>query len=180
MNSLFPLIYAIILFFILFFISFYLIQQVNNTQKIERKILLLQNTIQKNNFFYQDTYRLGQLYLKKKIFSKAIVFFRKALKSWDLNDTIGLGSLYNTIGFTYFKLKQYDFAIYYYKIALQILPDYVLALKNIAYTYEKIKLYDEAYKSYKKILIWDPNNKLALKQLEILNRKLRLKSKKKD
>jgi len=180
MNSLFPLTYALILFFILFSISFYLIQQVTNTQKVEKKILTLQNTIQKNNFFYQDTYRLGQLYLRKKLFSKAIIFFRKALKTWDLNDTIGLGSLYNTIGFTYFKLKQYDFAIYYYKIAIKILPDYILALKNIAYTYERLTLYDEAYKSYKKILIWDPNNKLALTQIEILSRKMRLKFKNKD
>ncbi|CAM9091243.1 unnamed protein product [Sphacelaria rigidula] len=180
MNSLFPLIYTVILFFILFFISFYLIQQVTNTQKIEKKILTLQNVVQKKNFFYQDTYRLGQLYLRKKLFSKAIIYFRKALTTWDLNDTIGLGSLYNTIGFTYFKLKQYDFAIYYYKIAIKILPDYILALKNIAYAYESIPLYHEAYKYYKKILIWDPNNKLALTQLEILSRKLRLKSKNED
>nr|QWK41779.1 hypothetical protein [Protohalopteris sp.] len=149
MNSLFPLLYSIVLFLILLIISSYVIQQVNNTQKAEKKIMVLQKNIQSNRFSYQDNYKLGQLYLKKKLFSKAILLFREALKTWDFNDKIGLGSLYNTIGFTYFKLKQYDFAIYYYQIAIKILPDYALALKNLAYTYEKVSLYNEAFNFYK-------------------------------
>ena len=84
----------------------------------------------------------------KKIYDKAINLFRKALKYWDENDKIGLGSLYNTLGFTYFKLKQYEEAIYYYSQAIKLLPDYTLALTNLGLVYENKQMYKEAYNTY--------------------------------
>nr|YP_011007559.1 hypothetical protein V2497_pgp101 [Syringoderma abyssicola]WAM64988.1 hypothetical protein [Syringoderma abyssicola] len=176
MNSVFPLIYSILLFFILFFISFYIIKQISNTQNSEKKIIRLQKNIQNKKSSYEDNYKLGQLYLKRNFFSKAILLFRQALETWDHNDKIGIGSLYNTLGFTYFNLKQYDFAIYYYKIAIHVLPDYILALKNLAYTYEKVSLYKDAYDFYQAVLVWDPNNELVLSRMLIVERKLSLKT----
>ena len=173
MNSLFPLIYSVALFLFLTAISFYLIRQIWNTQNLEKKIFLLQESIKKNNTNYEDFYKLGQLYLKKKLFSKAILVFRRALKNWDPNDKIGLGSLYNTIGFTYFNLKQYNLAIYYYKIALEILPDYNLALTNLGYTYEKLNLYSESYNCYKKALGWDTKNQLSSLRIGIVKKRLK-------
>lgn len=172
MNSFFPLIYSIILFFILFLISFYLVKQISNTQKVEKKIIDLQENIKTNKASYEAFYKLGQLYLKKKLFYKAILLFRRALKSWNTNDKIGLGSLYNTIGFTYFELKQYELAIYYYKIAIKIIPDYTLALTNLAYTYEKMNLYTKAYDCYETTLTWNPKNQLASSRILGVKRKL--------
>jgi len=172
MNSFFPLIYSITLFFILFLISFYLVKQISNTQNVEKKIINLQDNIKTNKASYESFYKLGQLYLKKKLFYKAILLFRRALKTWNTNDKIGLGSLYNTIGFTYFELKQYDLAIYYYKIAIKIIPDYTLALTNLAYTYEKMNLYVKAYDCYKTTLVWNPQNQLASSRILGVKRKL--------
>nr|QWK42064.1 hypothetical protein [Pseudochorda nagaii] len=172
MNSLFPLVYSAALFIFLSVISFYIIKQISNTQKVEKKIFVLQEAVKKNDASYESLYELGQLYLKKKLFYKAILLFRKALKTWDTNDKIGLGSLYNTIGFTYFTLKQYKLASYYYNIAITIIPDYTLALTNLGYTYEKLDLTVEAYNCYKDTLVWDPKNELAALRILITEKRL--------
>ena len=138
MNSIFPLFYSIALFFFLSLISYYILKQIINTQKLEKKIFSLQELVKKDTPSYEDCYQLGQLYLRKKLFLKAIVIFRKALKLWDPNDKIGLGNLYNAIGFTFFNLEEYNYAIYYYQIALKIIPDHTLALVNLGYCFEKI------------------------------------------
>nr|YP_011007219.1 hypothetical protein V2494_pgp021 [Pleurophycus gardneri]QWK42491.1 hypothetical protein [Lessoniopsis littoralis]WAM64506.1 hypothetical protein [Pleurophycus gardneri] len=173
MNSLFPLVYSIALFVFLFIISFYILKQITNTQKLEKKIFRLQESIKKDNVSYETFYKLGQLYLKKKLFYKAILLFRQALKAWNPNDKIGLGSLYNTIGFTYFTLKQYNLANYYYSIAIEIIPDYTLALTNLGYSYEKLNLSVESYNCYKNALVWDPENRLASSRILVVEKKLR-------
>nr|YP_011005114.1 hypothetical protein V2471_pgp020 [Analipus japonicus]WAM61977.1 hypothetical protein [Analipus japonicus] len=168
MNSLFPLVYSITLFFFLSLISYFLIKQITNIQQLEKKIFDLQEIIKKNEAPYEAYYKLGQLYLKKKLFSKAILLFRKTLELWDNNDKIGLGSLYNTIGFTYFTLKKYKLAIYYYEIATEILPDYTLSLTNLAYAYEKQNSLLKSYNSYKAALFYDPRNSLASERIEVV------------
>ena len=168
MNSLFPLIYSVTLFLFLCLISYFLIKQIIDIQKLERKIFDLQENIKNDNTSYETYYKLGQLYLKKKLFSKAILLFRKTLKLINKNDTIGLGSLYNTLGFTYFTLKKYSLAIYYYEIAVQILPDYTLSLINLAYAYEKQNLISKAYDCYRIASVYDPENKLILRRIRIV------------
>lgn len=172
MNSLFPLIYSTALFCFLALISFFLLKQIINTQGLEKKMFELQTMIKKNDTSHELYYKLGQLYLKKKLFSKAIFLFRGAIKNWDTNDSIGLGSLYNTIGFTYFTLKEYNLSIYYYKIAIKILPDYTIALINLGYAYEKQNLLLESYNSYDKVLVYNKNNSLALKRIKVVRRLL--------
>ena len=172
MTSLFPLIYSIALFCFLILIIYFIIKQIVDTQKLEKKTFELQILIKKNNASYELYYKLGQLYLKKKLFPKAILLFRKAINNWDINDNIGHGNLYNIIGLTYFTLKEYELAIYYYKIALEIIPDYTIALINLAYVYEKQNLLLDSYNSYNRVLYYDNNNSLALKRIKIIKRLL--------
>ena len=106
MNTIFPIIYSSILFLSLTFICYYLVGQLKMTRQVETRLSLLEKRLQQNKTSSDNFYKLGQIYLGKKIYEKAIILFRKALKYWDQNDKIGLGSLYNTLGFTYFKLKQ--------------------------------------------------------------------------
>ena len=172
MNSLFPLVYSTALFCFLALISFLLIKQIINTQSLEKKMFELKRTIKKDNYLYESYYKLGQLYFRKKFFSKAILLFREAIRNWDLNDNIGLGSLYNTIGFTYFTLKEYKLAVYSYKIAIRILPDYANALVNLGYAYEKQNLLLKSYNFYNEALLHDVHNSLALKRIIIVKRLL--------
>nr|YP_009326987.1 hypothetical protein [Pleurocladia lacustris]ANS57575.1 hypothetical protein [Pleurocladia lacustris]ANS57719.1 hypothetical protein [Pleurocladia lacustris] len=173
MNSIFPLFYSIALFLFLFFISFYIVKQIINTQKLEKKIFKLQKLSKKDDLCHEDCYQLGQLYLKKKLFFKAILIFRKALKLWEPNDKIGLGNIYNAIGFTFFNLEQYYYSIYYYKITIQIIPDHTLALINLGYAFEKINSIVPGYNCYKTVLFWDPNNELASTRFLAIAKKLR-------
>nr|WRW10625.1 hypothetical protein ASMI048 [Ascoseira mirabilis] len=171
MKTLFPFIYSILLFLLLVTISFYIGKQIINIQKVERRIFQLQEKIKNYEVSYEDFYKLGQLYLKKKLFYKAILLFRQALKTWNSNDKIGLASLYNTLGFTYFTLEEYNLAVYYYSISLKVIPEYSLALTNLGSSYEKLHLDKEAYICYKNILLWEPHNQIALNRLLYLDKK---------
>ena len=173
MNSIFPLFYSIALFFFLSLISYYIVKQIINTQKLEKKIFKLQELVKKDNPCYEDCYQLGQLYLRKSLFLKAVLVFRKALKLWDINDKIGLGNLYNAIGFTFFNLEEYDYAIYYYKVAIKIIPDHTLALINLGYSFEKVNSSITGYNCYKAALFWDPYNELASTRFSVVEKKLK-------
>src|SRR6476620_2168819 len=165
MAFLFPLFYSFILFFSLLFLCFYFFGQVKTRQKVEKRLSLLKTRLQKKERSSENFYKLGQLYLSKKIYEKAINLFRSSLNLWDQNDKIGLGSLYNTLGFYYFKLEKYDNAIYYYTIAIKLLPDYVLALTNLGLVYEKKQNYKEAYTNYEKAFKYNKNNKIISSRL---------------
>jgi tetratricopeptide (TPR) repeat protein len=176
MNTIFPIIYSSILFLSLTIICFYLIGQLKMTQRVEKRLSLLENRLQQDTTSSDNFYKLGQIYLSKKIYDKAITLFRKALKYWDENDKIGLGSLYNTLGFTYFKLNQYEEAIYYYIQAIKLLPDYTLALTNLGLVYENKQMYKEAYNTYFSALKYESKNKIANSRLPIVKLKVELKN----
>jgi tetratricopeptide (TPR) repeat protein len=176
MNSIFPLVYSSILFISLSIICFYLIGQLKMTQTVEKRITTLEGRLQSEENSADNFYKLGQIYLRKKIYDKAINLFRQALKYWDENDKIGLGSLYNTLGFTYFKLKEYEQAIYYYSQAIKLLPDYTLALTNLGLVYENKQMYKEAYNIYANALKYENENKIAKTRLPIMKMKAELKN----
>lgn len=161
MTSIFPLFYSSVLFFSLTSLAFYLVGQFKMSLKVESRLSNLEKKLQQNKTSSDYSYKLGQLYLGKKLYDKAINLFRNSLNYWDLNDKIGLGSLYNTLGFTYFKLKQYNHAVYYYTQAIQLLPDYTLALTNLGLVYESQQKYKDASMTYISVLEYEPKNKIA-------------------
>ena len=176
MKAIFPIIYSLLLFVSLSLITVYLFGQIRLTRKAEKKLLALEQKIYKKNNTYEDLYKLGQIYLGKKNYNKAITLFRESLKEWNLNDKIGLASIYNTLGFTYFKLEQYDYAIYYYNRAIEIIPDYILALTNLGFCYEERKNYEQALSTYNQILNFDQNNRKVNEKLLTLQSKIRLRT----
>ena len=174
MQSIFPLLYSFILFLSFIIIFLYLLGQLRMRQKVEKRIIILEDKLQTDQRFSNNFYRLGQIYLRKNFYEKAINLFRQSLDDWDINDKIGLGSLYNTLGFTYFKLKQYEYAKYYYLQAIKLLPDYTLALTNLGLIYETNKMYLEAYNTYSRVLYYEYNNKIALSRILVVKGKTKL------
>lgn len=174
MNSIIPLLYSLILFVSLILIFFYLVGQFQVNLKVENRLTALEKKLQENKKSSAFSYKLGQLYLRKKVYDKAIQLFRNSLKYWDFNDKLGLGSLYNTLGFTYFKLKQYEDAAYYYCQAIRLLPDYTLALTNLGLVYESQEKYKEAYEIYNQALIFDSTNETASSRLPSVKSKKNL------
>ena len=144
------------------------------TQNVEKHLSILENRLQIDKKSSNDNYKLGQLYLQKKIYTRAITLFRNSLQYWDKNDKIGLGSLYNTLGFTYFKLKQYEPAEYYYIQAINLLPDYTLALTNLGLVYENRQMYKDAFKAYSGVLKYESKNKITLSRISSIKSKLDL------
>jgi len=160
-NISLPLIYLSVLLLILLLIVSFVIIQLTLNFEITSSIKNLTKQQQEKIISIDDSFKLGQLYLTKKMYDKAIEIFRDVLKKWNQEDVLGLGSLYNTLGFTYFTLNEYEFAIYYYEQALKLLPEYVIALNNLAFVYEKQNLKAKAKSIYLKVLEIDPSNKLA-------------------
>ena len=172
MQNFLPLVYLIFLLGVLSFFFLTIIRQILQRQNAEKDLYELKKKVQTNQADYIDYYLLGTLYLSKKLFDQAILQFRYALKLWDKEDNNGLTTLYNTLGFTYFKLEQYELAIYYYKESLKKTKDYIVALNNLGYAYEKQKMLPEAIEIYKETIKYDKSNNIAKDRVKIISRRL--------
>ena len=174
MITLLPSIYLTVLLIVLFIIASFLFTQIIRKRETENELSYLQKKSKLGEMTYVDYYSLGVIYLSKKLFDQSIIQFSYALKNWDNNDITGLANLYNTIGFTYFETNQLDFAIYYYKKAIEIIPDYIVAIKNLAYAYERKKLLSEAIETYKIVLNYDQNNTVANEKIMSLSKRINI------
>ena len=163
--------YLSLVFGILFISALFLAYQISLTQKLETNldIFRTKKTSEKNS--YENLFKLGQLYLRKKIYNKAIEEFRICFKEWDKNDKLGIASLFNTLGFTYYQLKEYDIAAYYYRIALTVTPDYVTSLRNLAYLYQSQNQVEDLQSVYKQLLRFEPDNKKTTELFDYLARR---------
>ena len=92
---------------------------------------------------------------------------------WDKNDKLGIASLFNTLGFTYYQLKEYEIAAYYYKIALTVTPDYVTSLSNLAYLYQSQNQIDNLQPIYKQLAVLDPNSEKTAEINNYLSKRLK-------
>lgn len=96
---------------------------------------------------------LGVLMNRQDRFSEAVTFFDKALKSD--NYVTPENALTNT-GYAYFKMGNLTKAKVYHQRALDILPDFCLANKNLGDVYAKEKKFPKAVDSYNKALATCP------------------------
>lgn len=165
MNSILPILYLSVLFISLTLLLTLLVRQILKKKELENELSELQKKLRSGNATVKDYYSIGVIYLSKKLFDEAILQFSKALKSWDKKDIEGLSNLYNTIGFTYFETGQFDVSIYYYKEAISLRTDYIVALNNLAYAYEKKKMLQDAIEVYSQVLSIDAENDTANEKL---------------
>jgi tetratricopeptide (TPR) repeat protein len=157
MNSILPVIYLLILFISLVTLLTFLVRQILKKKELETELSELQKKLRSGSATAKDYYSVGVIYLSKK--------FSKALKNWDKDDLEGLSNLYNTIGFTYFESEQFDVSIYYYKEAIALRPNYIVALNNLAYAYEKKRMLQDAVEVYSQVLTLDAENETANEKL---------------
>ena len=165
MNSILPVIYLLILFISLVTLLTFLVRQILKKKELETELSELQKKLRSGSATAKDYYSVGVIYLSKKLFDEAILQFSKALKNWDKDDLEGLSNLYNTIGFTYFESEQFDVSIYYYKEAIALRPNYIVALNNLAYAYEKKRMLQDAVEVYSQVLTLDTENETANEKL---------------
>lgn len=171
MTDSLSVVYLLILVAFLGGASWFVLRQVLRTRRTELTLTQLQRKLSEEPGSPEDYYELGSILLGKKLFTQAIFQFQKAFKSKKLDPTSELAALlYNALGYAYAAQEQYDLAIRQYKDALKIVPDYVIALKNLAFAYERKQLTSEAIETYQAVLNLDASNAIAQKRLDILSK----------
>lgn len=66
------------------------------------------------------------------------------------------GKICNTIGFYYYKIKDYRNAVQYYLKAIELAPEYPLSYNNLGVVYLKLQQYEGAEKCFRKAIELDP------------------------
>ncbi len=172
MNLNFSNIYIGILILLLITFLFLFLSKFLSKKNLEDKIIVLEETdkTQSNISPYDISFRLGLSYLQKRQYDKAVQQFENCLNTWNKNDMLSLGVLYNTLGFCYYKSNQLKMAGYYYKQAILLLPDYTSALNNLAMVFERQANKDKAIEMYKKVLSYDSRNLTAKERCLVLSK----------
>jgi tetratricopeptide (TPR) repeat protein len=156
--------------------AFFIIRQILKTTKIEKALTKLEKKLKNERGTIPEYYELGSIYLDKKMFTQAIIMFKKAIKLED-GDTPEMSPVYNALGYAYFGQEQYDTAIRQYKEAIKLEPEYAMAMNNLGHAYEQKKMAPQALDIYERVLELEPNNETAKRRSESLRRRLVVSSK---
>ena len=172
MSENLAIVYLSVLLIILGFAAIFIFRQVLKTRRQESLFSRLQKKLKEEKGTAQEYYELGSLYLEKKLFVQSIQLFQKALKAEKEIEPENQALIYNALGYAYFAQEQYDLAIRYYKEALKLYPEYVIALNNLGNVYEKKSLSVQALEAYEQTLKYEPKNTIAQRRAESLRKRV--------
>ena len=99
-----------------------------------------------------DINKIGDTYLDVPDYKKATSYYFKALAIKPNADT------YNNIGFANEYMENNEEAKKYYKLAIDLQPDYLLSIGNLALLYNRATVYDSAIYYFRKAIAIDPKN----------------------
>ncbi len=168
MDSALAIAYLATLVALLGVVGWLVLRQIQKNRALEGTISRLQPKLQKEKGSATEYYELGSVYLRKKLYARAIAEFQKALKSGGE----AMPELFNAMGYAYFCQQQFDLAIKQYKEALELQPQYVVALNNLGHAYEKKKLIPQALETYEQVLAIDPQNDTAKRRVNSLRKRV--------
>jgi tetratricopeptide (TPR) repeat protein len=171
MDDTLAIAYLASLIAILLGVGWFVLRQILKSRSLEAVISKLQPKLQKEKGTSEEYYELGSVYLRKKLYVKALSEFQTAIKAGGEN----VPEIYNAMGYAYFSQKQYDLAIKHYKEALELNPDYVFALNNLGHVYEQKKLVPQAIEAYEKTLAIAPDNETAKRRVNSLRKRVATK-----
>lgn len=100
-------------------------------------------------------------------YEKAVVVLEKAEKA-----AVHIKEIYNSLGFSYFQLKNYDKAIENLNTAVEIDPCSAVDYASLGANYREKGDFDKAIVMYEKALALDPDMILASENLERLKKRL--------
>lgn len=141
LNLFFPLLYLNIVILFLSIILILVLGQIFSIQTLQKQLGILKIQINLNQASLDTYLDLGQIFLKKQMYSNAIEIYRKCLVKWDRNDKIGLAHLYIVISSIYSRLALFDIAQTYLEKAIFNIPTCITTLKNLTYIYRKRNLF---------------------------------------
>nr|YP_009051142.1 hypothetical protein [Galdieria sulphuraria]AIG92584.1 hypothetical protein [Galdieria sulphuraria] len=165
-NSFFYLsILIIILLFFIIKIYSQVFKFIKQEFYIYRLNTLLSNNHKNNCYIY---FLLGAVYLDKACLKQALDFFIKSYNSYEDNAGVPLIQIYNSIGYVYMHIEEYNLAIKFFEKCIAIQPNYIISINNLAKVYEKINDIKKAIDLYQLVLSYDNQNKTAIDRLNKL------------
>jgi tetratricopeptide (TPR) repeat protein len=119
-------------------------------------------------------YELASVQLRKRLYGQAIDNLKLALRKAQTEKAPdeARALIENAYGFAVAAQNRFPEAIRHYRNALQVKPDYPVALNNLAYALGKQGSSQEARDTYAKVLTLEPANATARKGLKTMERRL--------
>ena len=139
---------------------FLVVRQVLFRTQLEEATKELSEKARTGDATYDEYYELGVLLIRKKLYATALKHLDSAKRSWE-GDEDGLSQLYNAMGYAYLQQEKLESAIEEYKGAIELRPNYIVALNNLGDAYKKTKDYENALQAYTTALNVDPSNKVS-------------------
>lgn len=107
-----------------------------------------------------DSFELGVILLRKKLYTSALKALDRARSQWDGPEE-DLAQVLNAVGYANFQLNKLDAAVAAYDEAVRLQPGYVIAWNNLGDAREKRGEWAAALAAYEATLALDPANGVA-------------------
>lgn len=140
--------------------AFLVVRQVLIRRELEEAAKVLGERVRTGEASSEDSFELGVILLRKKLFTQATKNLEKAKKGWQ-GEEEELAQVHNALGYAYFNMERVDDAVAEYQAAVALQPGYVTAWNNLGDAYERLKQYKPALDAYREALSYAPDNKVA-------------------
>jgi len=119
-------------------------------------------------------YELASVQLRKRLYGQAVDNLKLALRKAQAEKAPdeARALIENAYGFALAAESKFSEAIRHYRSALQIKPDYPVALNNLAYALGKLGEPQEARDTYSRVLALEPANGTARKGIKTMERRV--------
>ena len=119
-------------------------------------------------------YELASVQLRKRLYGQAVDNLKLALRKAQAEKAPdeARALIENAFGFALAAESKFSEAIRHYRSALQIKPDYPVALNNLAYALGKLGEPQEARDTYARVLALEPANGTARKGIKTMERRV--------
>jgi tetratricopeptide (TPR) repeat protein len=139
--------------------------QVLIRRELEEAAKVLGERVRTGDASPADSFELGVILLRKKLYTSALKSLDRARATWDGADA-DLAQVLNAIGYANFQLNKLDAAVAAYKEAVALQPGYVIAWNNLGDAHEKRGDWGDALDAYTATLALDPGNAVAKARAE--------------
>ena len=123
------------------------------TKRFSKSEEAFQNALKRQPNYPEVLNNLGVLMNRQDRFSEAVAYFDRALQ---VDTYVTPENAFTNLGYSYFRLGNHLKAKTYHQRALEIVPDFCLANKNLGDVYAKEKKFSKAVDLYNKALATCP------------------------
>ena len=162
MLTILPIFYLSILTIFLLMLSWVITKQLKTIFLLESQFQYFLDESQNVTLKAEEVLAFAKVCVAKQCFTKAVIESHFALKTYNAAKyQLTLAQIYNMLGFIYYEASQKTLAKEFYQKAIELDPNYIIALNNLAKIYEDIQDLKKALILYSKVLNLNPSNHIA-------------------